>query len=389
MTNAPKKKLYFDRNLQILFAITLIAIQGVSSITPAFPKIVRVFDITPQQAGLLITFFTLPGVILTPVLGVLADRLGRKRILVPSLFLYAIAGVACAFIRDYDLLLVFRLLQGMGAASLGSLNVTLIGDLYSGRERAAAMGYNASVLSVGTATYPLIGGALAAAAWYAPLLLPVLAVPVGLLVLFVLDNPEPDANLTFREYATKAWASIRDRHVIGIFTLSLLSFIILYGSYLTYFPFLVDQKFGHGSVVIGGLMASMSLTTATVSSQLGRLAKRFSAATLLMFAYSFYGVAMLTTPFMTNPWLLLIPTVLFGIGHGVNIPTFLTLLSEYSTPDQRGALMSINGMILRLGQTLGPLVISGVFTLWGLDPTFFAGAAVAGLMLLVVLMLVK
>ena len=83
-------------------------------------------------------------------------------------------------------LLVLRFLQGTGAASLGAINVTIMGDLYSGRERTAAMGYNASILSVGTATFPVVGGALAMLGWYYPFFLSIGAVPIGLFVLIPL-----------------------------------------------------------------------------------------------------------------------------------------------------------------------------------------------------------
>ena len=64
---------------------------GVASIAPALPKMARVLDVSNEQIGLLITAFTLPGIFLTPVLGVFADRIGRKTILVPSLFIFGIA----------------------------------------------------------------------------------------------------------------------------------------------------------------------------------------------------------------------------------------------------------------------------------------------------------
>jgi len=114
-----RDSLYRDRNLQVIFGVTLMAILGVSSITPAFPSIMRELNLTGSQIGLLITFFTLPGVILAPVMGVLADRFGRKRILVPSLFFFAIAGTACTFASDFNALLGMRVVQGIGAASLG------------------------------------------------------------------------------------------------------------------------------------------------------------------------------------------------------------------------------------------------------------------------------
>ncbi|HUW96094.1 MAG TPA: MFS transporter, partial [Anaerolineae bacterium] len=171
---------YRDTNLQIIFGVTLMAVLGVSSITPAFPRIVEELNITPQAVGSLITVFTLPGVFLTAVLGILADQFGRKRILVPALLIFATAGSACAFARDFELLLLLRFLQGVGAAGLGAINLTIIGDLYTGQERTEAMGCNSSVLSVGTASYPAIGGILATVGWFYPFLLPLAAIPVTL-----------------------------------------------------------------------------------------------------------------------------------------------------------------------------------------------------------------
>ena len=127
-----KKKLYLDGNLQIVFGVTLMAVLGVSSITPAFPTIIQELGVTSLGIGLLITVFTFPGGILTPVLGVFADRYGRKRVLVPSLFLFGIAGGACVLAQDFTILLILRFFKGVGAASLGALNVTIIGDLYDG-----------------------------------------------------------------------------------------------------------------------------------------------------------------------------------------------------------------------------------------------------------------
>ncbi len=166
------KQIKPDSNLLIIFSVTLMAILGVSSLTPAFPKIGETFNITLKEVGLLITIFTLPGIFLTPVLGILSDRYGRKIILVPSLLLFGVAGGCCYFAADFQRLLILGFRQGAGAASLGSLNVTILGDIYSGKNRVAAMGYNASVISVGTAGFPLIGGVLATFGWHYPFLMP-------------------------------------------------------------------------------------------------------------------------------------------------------------------------------------------------------------------------
>ncbi|MFH1489303.1 MAG: MFS transporter, partial [Pseudomonadota bacterium] len=265
------KSIFFERDLLIVFAVTLISVMGVGSIAPAFPKIIQDIRVSSSEIGLLITVFTFPGVLLSPVMGLLADRYGRKKILVPSLFLFGIAGGACLFARHFYLLLIFRFFQGMGAASLGALNVTLVGDLYSGKQRAAAMGYNASVLSIGTAGYPAIGGALATLGWYYPFVLPLFAIPVGFMVLYSLESPEPKIEQGLRAYFANALKSIKNRQVIGIFSASIMMFIILYGTFLTYFPLLLGHSFGASPLIIGLIIAAMSITTALTSSQLGKL----------------------------------------------------------------------------------------------------------------------
>ncbi len=68
-----------DKRLWTIFGITMIAVMGVASITPALPKISETLNLSKTQIGLLISAFTFPGIFLTPVAGIMADRLGRKR----------------------------------------------------------------------------------------------------------------------------------------------------------------------------------------------------------------------------------------------------------------------------------------------------------------------
>jgi ACDE family multidrug resistance protein len=369
--------LYRQRNLYIIFAVTLMAVLGVSSITPAFPKIVRELGISSAQVGLLITLFTLPGIILAPFLGVLADRIGRKRILVPSLFLFAIAGTACAFIHHFHMLLLLRALQGAGAAALGALNVTIIGDLYSGTQRAEAMGLNTSVLNIGTASYPTIGGALALLGWYYPFALPVLAIPVGIFVLVALKNPEPKSTRSMREYLSGTWRYLKDIRAISLFVATLVAFVLLYGAYLTYLPILLDERFGASSFIIGGILSSMSLTTAIVASQLGRLSNRFTLSSIIRAAFIIYALALALMPFMPGVWFLVIPAIIFGLAHGAGLPAILTAVAGLAPLEHRAAFMSINGAVLRLGQTIGPALMGLIYAFGGLDAPFLAAATLA------------
>ena len=365
------------------------AVLGVSSITPAFPKIVRELNISSQAIGLLITVFTFPGVLLTPLMGVLADRFGRKRILVPSLVLFGLAGGACAFTHEFNVLVLLRFFQGVGAASLGSINTAIIGDLYSGDKRTVAMGYNASVLSIGTAAYPAVGGALAILRWNYPFFLPFVAIPVGISVLVGLRNPEPENDQTLKEYLKNALQSVRNRQVIGLFIASIVTFIILYGPYLTYFPLLLDNSFAASPLVIGILMSSMSLTTAITASQLGNITRIFSKEQLIKVAFLLYSFALLLIPFVPGLWMFLVPTTIFGIAQGINIPNIQTLLAGFAPMEYRAAFMSINGTVLRLGQTLGPVLMGLIFGVWGMEGVFYWGAGFSIAVFVIMLIMMR
>ncbi|MBN2077084.1 MAG: MFS transporter [Dehalococcoidales bacterium] len=372
-----KKILWKDTNLLIIFGVTLMAVLGVASITPAFPKIQRELGITPNQVGLLITFFTLPGALLTPVVGVMADRYGRKKILIPSLFLFAIAGTACTFVKDFELLLWMRAIQGIGAAALGSINSTIIGDLYDGKHRVEAMGLNASVLSIGVALYPSIGGAMALLGWHYPFLLSALALPIGILALLMLKNPEPRSDESIKEYLSGAWDHLKSMKIVGLFSAGMLSFVILYGAYLTYFTILMGEKFNASSLTIGIIMSVASLSNAATASQLGKINRRFSLPSIIKISFTVYAISMLIVPVFSNLWLLLIPAIFSGIANGATLPSIQTSVAELAPIEYRGAFMSLNNMMLRLGQTLGPPVIGIAYVYGGINATFFTAAGIS------------
>ncbi|NJB67656.1 MFS family permease [Desulfobaculum xiamenense] len=392
MHNSPPDeigRLYLHRNLQILFGVTLMAVMGVSSIAPALPVMLDALSITPAQAWWLISAFTLPGVLFTPVFGVLADRFGRKRVLVPALACFGVFGGLCAMTTKLWVLLLLRFMQGVGASSLGALNATIISDMYSGRERLQAMGYNASVLSIGTTIFPLLGGALAAFGWRCPFLLPLLALPLAVVVWRWLDAPEPRSNGAFMEYMRSAARMAATPRVLALFLTTAATFIILYGVIIAYLPIHLARNFHADPTSIGIVIAASSFTSATVATQLGTLSRRFRSFSLLVVAFMLYAASALLLPLMPDMWAVILPVLLFGVAQALNIPNVQAMLAGLAPMEQRGAFMALNGMVLRVGQTLGPLVMGGAYALWGLDGVFATGAGLAVCVCVMLLALVR
>jgi ACDE family multidrug resistance protein len=378
-----------DRRLYAIFSITLIAVMGVASLTPALPKISLALDLNKSQVALLISAFTFPGIFLSPIAGVIADRIGRKAVLIPSLFIFALAGFAIFFTKNFHIIIILRVIQGIGAAPLGSINTTLVGDYFKGKDRPAAMGYNASVLSLSTAIYPLIGGALAGIAWFYPFVMPLLAIPVGMFVIFGIKEPEIEKNSDFKQYLKAISTSIMKKEVLGIFILSILTFIILYGAFLTYIPFLVDQKFNLSPPKIGILLSISSLTTAILATQVGKLTQKFGSLFLLTSAFLLYFIVSILIPNINNLHLFVIPILIFGSAQALNIPSLQTSLANLAPDNQRGAFMSINGMVLRIGQTLGPLVVGIGYSVGEMKGVYYLSAIVALLGLLVLFTMIN
>lgn len=375
----PASSLAVPRGRRILFltfGATTCMVMGVSSIMPMVPALSKVFGISLAEASLVITVFTLPGILFTLFSGMLADRFGRRAVLVPSLFLFCFGGAACGFMDSFESLLFFRFIQGVGAAPLGVLNTTVIADTWSGRAMSTMVGYNMTVLNVGTALYPGIGGALAVLDWRYPFLLPLLCLPV---LLAAMSTPltNPGMAGTFRQYLSKLSLIFQTRRIAGLLGITGVTFLLLYGPLITGFPVLADAYFHASPASIGLVMAFSSVGAAMTSSQLGKLYGRFSPRSLLLFSQGLYLVSFVWMVNVPGLWWAALPVLLFGLGQGLNIPNVQAQLLTAATPEQRASVMSVNGMLLRIGQTLAPVSFSVVMVSWGISSGYYFAMSLA------------
>jgi len=225
--------------------------------------------------------------------------------------------------------------------------------------------------------------------WQYIFYLPLLALPLAIFVWLGLNNPEPKDHQRIGEYFRRIWKSINQPSVWGLFIVNMLVFVLLYGAYLTYFPIMLSERLGATSVHIGLSMSVMSLVTAATASQLSRLNKLLIPKYLLMIGSSLYLLSMLLLIFASCWIIVFASVVLFGLGHGILIPSIQNLLVGFASIKERAAFMSFNSMVLRIGQTLGPLVIGIFYTLGNLNGSFGAGAFVALAMIIVIALMVK
>ena len=93
-------------SLQVIYASSVMMIMGTGVIYPALPVIAQSLEVPRSQIGLILTVFTLPSILLAPVIGMLADLKGRKIVLSSCLLLYGVAGLGITFVDSFSSVLV-------------------------------------------------------------------------------------------------------------------------------------------------------------------------------------------------------------------------------------------------------------------------------------------
>jgi MFS family permease len=171
--------------------------------------------------------------------------------------------------------------------------------------------------------------------------------------------------------------------------ITLVTFIVLYGSYITFFPLLLGNKFGVAPFIIGIIMSVTSFSTVLTATRIKWFVQRFRERDLMLAGFVCYAMAMILFPLVPVLWLFAVPTMIYGFGTGINSPSAQSILVELAPEDTRAGFLSVNSMILRIGQTLGPLIMGIIIFLWGMESVFFAGALFSILMLVTTFFLLK
>jgi len=143
-----------------LLAGLFVAVLASTVVSTSLPKIIS--DLQGDQTAYtwVVVSTLLATTVSTPIWGKLADLFNRKLLVQLSIFIFVLGSALAGFSQDTDTLIVFRVLQGLGAGGVISLVQVLISDIISPRERGRYVGLLGAVLAVGTAGGPLLGGVI-------------------------------------------------------------------------------------------------------------------------------------------------------------------------------------------------------------------------------------
>jgi MFS family permease len=339
----------------LLLTSTLTVMAG-AIIAPSLPAMQAHFAHVPNAALWARLVLTLPALFIAlgaPFAGQIVDRFGRKRLLIISALLYAMAGTTGYYMHTLPQILAGRALLGFAVAGLMTCVTTLIGDYYAGPSRGKFLGLQAAFMGLGGTIYTTVGGLVATYSWRNPFLVylaVLLILPLMVLILFEPPRQAPG----IERHALDEPARL-PRIIFFLYGLTLLVQIAFY-LIPVQLPFYLKEHFGAGAQQAGIAIAVMTTCFSVgslISPHLARLLERRS-----LFAFGFgltaAGYALIGTA-QSYP-LLYAGLIAGGLGFGFVVPYQNGWLISAAPASLRGRAAGGLTTFVFLGQFLSPIL---------------------------------
>lgn len=362
---------------QSLIVASSTLITGVMLVSPLVADLAGVFGVSSSAAGWLIIAFTIAGAVTLPIVGPLADVVGRKLVMVTGLLLFGLSGAAIGVVTRFEIALVLRALQGVGFASTMPVILTLFGDMYDGSEETTVQGMRVAVNSVVATLAPLLAGVLFVASWRVPFALYLAAVPAAVWVWFAVPDVGAANDWSIGTYATNMATFLTNGRISLLMVSFALRFAIFY-ILLTYVSVLATREAGLSVVAVGTLLALIGVVKTVGASQAGRLSASFDPTLLSLGGFVCMTIGITAIGAVPTPAVLTGGLFVFSVGDGLLAPTQKSLVNRLAPAEYRGGANASALIFQNVGKVVGPLALGVSLSVLDLAPAFALLGGIGG-----------
>lgn len=372
--------------------ITLGLVQLVESLAVAlplsfFPNYVVELGASVASIGLFTSSFMIAFAVLSPKMGSLADKYGRKRLMMFGVASDVVLGVLTGLVPSWEWLLAIRMLNGAVSSAAMLASETLLIDLVDPRRRGEASGFIMSMNMIGRNLGPMLGGGIQ---W--------LAVASGFSVLMSYRIPYFVDSLFALVALVMVWLLIREpeqrsatRRGVGaeaprvVFTTPLK--ILMVNSFVSgigvgfIIPIMVlfyTDRFGMSPVGIGTIITVSGFIGLLASYVAGRFSDRVGRKPLIGFGNYVSRLAVLVLPFTRSITEAGIVVSVRSLGFNVSMPAFRALRADLVPPEVRGRLFGLFGTAFTAGSVIGPILGTWIYDTYRFTTFDVMGLAVPG-----------
>ena len=374
---------HWKRTLILTAVSQVLSLVGFSFVTPFIPLFIQQLGIHGEAnitlwAALLTGGSSVFMIVAAPIWGALADRHGRKVMVVRAALSAGVLVVLMGAVQNVWQLLFLRLLQGMFTGTV-SASQALVASQSPSRRMGMALGIMQTSLFVGTSIGPLLGGVVADTFGYR---LSFVAGGIslfisGLLVLFfVREHRAPGPAVQAPPFWHDLGSALRIPVIpamIGTY------FAIQFGAtvvtpILPQFVQMLQGSHGHAATVTGVVLAGAGVASAVAAIIVGAVTDRIGYKTVLVTASVAAAAFSIPQFFVTSIWQLFALRVLIGLATGAIMPAAGALTAILVPASRRGTAYGLTGSANSLGFGVGPLTAALVVSLWGIRPVFLTAA---------------
>ncbi len=374
----------WKRNLFFLWISQFLSLAGFSFGLPFVPFYLRELGLSDPEtvriwSGLFMAAAGIPLAIATPIWGILADRYGRKPMILRANLGAVVVLVGMGLARSPEMLLVFRVMQGFLTGTV-TANLTLVVTATPQHKMGLALGLMNSGVFAGATIGPLIGGIVAdsfgfRASFFIAAALMLFSFLVALV--FVREDFKPGQAGLFR-FIRGLGPFLKERRFIttlGLIALLGFARFMLRPVYPLFIEEIASSRLGIATQT-GIVNAAAGVAAVVAGIVIGRMADRGKKYRLGFFCLLFAGFLRLPQGFARQVWQLI--PFRFGsdfFAAGVD-PILNTLLAQHTSPERRGTAFGLAGSMKAIGWSSGSMLGAAVAAFWGFKATVVVNSVV-------------
>lgn len=364
----------------MIFLVVFIDLLGFGILMPILPTYAVGHLKTSESAiGIIIATYSFVQFLFNPFFGSMSDRYGRRKIILVTLLLNALGYVIFAVFESFPMLLVSRVIAGIGGSSLGVAQA-YISDVTTKEDRAKGMGMIGVAFGLGFVFGPVLGGILSK--WgYMVVGLGSASFSFLALVMSFFFLPEPEKKAEVEKVQNrklfdikgfkKVFATPAVAIVIIMFFMVTFSIANIYGTYA-----LLGKKIYHFTDKTNGyLFGVMGLVGIIMQGgAIRHLSKKFTDTQLISIGAVCLVLGLGALPYGGNFTGMLLATAVLSCGSGILSPILLSLVSKVAPDGEQGIVLGTNQSMSSFARMLGPLWGGFAFQFIGYEAPFLTGS---------------
>lgn len=351
---------------------------GVGLVIPVIPQLKDEMNFSGTTMGMMISIFAITQLLMSPVAGILSDRMGRKKIIATGMIIFSISELLFGLAQSKNGFYVSRGLGGIAAALIMPAVTAYVADMTTIAERPKAMGIVSAAISGGFIIGPGVGGLIAYLGIRAPFYAASLLSLIGfILTLMVLKEPEKNIQKVSESVKGSILSTLKRPIFASLFAIILISSFGLQ-AFEAIYSIMASSNFSFTTGEIA-MIITVSGIIALICQVFffDAIVQKIGEIRLIQLTFFASGVFIAIIAFTKSHLVVVLSTFVVFLAFDLFRPAVTTYLSKHAG-NQQGMINGLNSTFTSFGNILGPLAAGYLFDLNHIFPYYISAIILLG-----------